>query len=85
MGKLRSILAAGLMLWMTMSSALAATLAVDFADAYNVRDLGDPSGTLGNLGGLTFLADDDLASVGTGAGSQTWGVEDLPRPDAVSS
>lgn len=34
--------------------------------------------------GLTFLADDDLASVGTGAGSQTWGVEDLPRPDAVS-
>ncbi|MCB1745383.1 MAG: hypothetical protein KDK91_33765 [Gammaproteobacteria bacterium] len=70
MGKLRSILAAGLMLWMTMSSALAATLAVDFADAYNVRDLGDPSGTLGNLGGLTFLAGDpDTLLIGGGATS----------------
>jgi len=33
--------------------------------------------------GVSFLSDDDLASVGTGTGSHTWEVDALPRPDDV--
>jgi len=33
--------------------------------------------------GVTFVSDDDHASVGLGAGSQTWPVSDLPDPEAV--
>ncbi|MDP6539961.1 MAG: Mur ligase family protein [Planctomycetota bacterium] len=33
--------------------------------------------------GVAFLSDDDRASVGLGAGSQTWAVDALPRPDEV--
>lgn len=32
---------------------------------------------------VAFLSDDELASVGLGAGSRTWPVTDLPRPDQV--
>ena len=33
--------------------------------------------------GVTFLSDDDRASVGMGTGSRTWPVGDLPGPDEV--
>ncbi len=33
--------------------------------------------------GLSFLSDDEMVSVGLGAGSRTWSVEDLPPPDRV--
>lgn len=33
--------------------------------------------------GVTFLTDDDFASVGLGRGSRTWPVRDLPAPDDV--
>ena len=36
-----------------------------------------------NTYGVTFLSDDDHASVGLGAGCRTWPVDDLPAPDAV--
>ena len=34
--------------------------------------------------GITFLSDDDFASAGLGAGSRTWPVNALPRPDSVA-
>lgn len=34
--------------------------------------------------GVAFLSDDDVASVGLGAGSQSWPVQDLPRPADVA-
>ena len=33
--------------------------------------------------GVSFLSDDDYASIGTGTGSRTWEVADLPRPNRV--
>lgn len=34
--------------------------------------------------GVTFLTDDEHASVGTGAGSRTWAVNELPAPEDIS-
>ncbi len=36
-----------------------------------------------NERGVTFLADDDAVSIGTGKGSRTFGLRDVPAPDAI--